>query len=266
MRRDLKPGPGREAALVACLHLRPLPGSPRWEGDLDSVVERALAEARLYAGAGVDGMILENTHDVPYENRGPGPATVAAMARAAAEVRRVYSGPLGIQVLAGANRAALEIAVAADLDFIRAEGFVYGHVADEGWIDADAPALLRRRAELDANHVEVWADVKKKHASHAVTADLSLRETAEGAVFFDVDGIVITGSATGRATSLDDVRAVRDLPVRTVVGSGVDTENARALAKAADVLIVGSSLKTGGDWRGEVERERVEALLRTLDD
>ena len=37
-----------------------------------------------------------------------------------------------IQVLAGANKGALAVALAAELDFIRAEGFVFGHVADEG--------------------------------------------------------------------------------------------------------------------------------------
>jgi hypothetical protein len=36
--------------------------------------------------------------------------------------------------LAAANKAALAVAVAADLQFIRAEGFVFSHVADEGWL------------------------------------------------------------------------------------------------------------------------------------
>jgi hypothetical protein len=35
--------------------------------------------------------------------------------------------------LAAANKAALAVAVAADLQFIRAEGFVFSHVADEGY-------------------------------------------------------------------------------------------------------------------------------------
>ncbi len=46
-------------------------------------------------------------------------------------------------------------------------------------IEADAGLLMRRRAHLGAGHIEVWADVKKKHSSHALTADLTLREIAD---------------------------------------------------------------------------------------
>ena len=64
------------------------------------------------------------------------------------------------------------VAVAAGLSFVRLEGFAYGHVADDGWIEASAGPLLRARAALGAQ-VKVWADVKKKHSAHAATGDLS---------------------------------------------------------------------------------------------
>ena len=57
---------------------------------------------------------------------------------------------------------------------VRAEGFVFGHVADEGWMDACAGPLLRYRKQIGAEHIPVWADLKKKHAAHAMTADVSL--------------------------------------------------------------------------------------------
>ena len=37
--------------------------------------------------------------------------------------------PVGIQILAGANVEAMAVAHAAGLDFIRAEGYAYAHVA-----------------------------------------------------------------------------------------------------------------------------------------
>jgi len=46
--------------------------------------------------------------------------------------------------------------------------------------------------------VRVFADVKKKHAAHAVTADVSLVETARAAEFFLADGIVVTGPPPAR--------------------------------------------------------------------
>ena len=38
---------------------------------------------------------------------------------------------IGVQVLSGGNKEALAIAKTADLDFIRLESFVFGHVGDE---------------------------------------------------------------------------------------------------------------------------------------
>ena len=80
--------------------------------------------------------------------------------------------PLGIQVLAGANKSALAIALAAGLQFIRAEAFVYGHLADEGWMHADAADLLRFRKFNGAEHIAIFTDIQKKHASHAASSDL----------------------------------------------------------------------------------------------
>src|SRR6185503_11879785 len=140
--------------------------------------------------AGVDGVIIENMHDVPYLRVEVGPEIVAAMTAIATEVKRecgdVESArrlPVGIQILAGANIEAMAVAHAASLDFIRAEGFAYAHVADEGIIEASAAKLLRYRKMIGAERVQVWTDVKKKHSAHAITADVSLGETAETVEF-----------------------------------------------------------------------------------
>lgn len=42
-------------------------------------------------------------------------------------------------------------------------------------------------------------------SSHAITQDVSLAETARAAEFFMADGIVITGTATGRPAEPDHV-------------------------------------------------------------
>lgn len=65
--------------------------------------------------------------------------------------------------LLGANKEALAVAKAAGADFIRAEGFVYSHIADEGWMDSCAGELLRYRKAIGAEEVLVLTDVMKKH-------------------------------------------------------------------------------------------------------
>ena len=136
--------------------------------------------------------------------------------------------PVGVQILAAANREALAVAAASDLQFIRAEGFVFSHVADEGWIEACAGPLLRYRKAIGmGDKVAVVCDIKKKHSAHAVTGDVDIVETAKAARFFRSDGVIVTGASTGHEASpreLHDVLAgVPDLPV--LVGSGVTAAN-----------------------------------------
>lgn len=252
----------RKCALVGMVHLLPLPGSSGWGGSMAAVTQRARQDAEALAAGGCDAIIVENMGDVPYLPRQVAPETLTAFTVAAAEVVRVGL-PTGIQVLAGANVQALAIAHAVDAHFVRAEAFAYAHVADEGWLDASAGPLLRARAALGCA-VSIWADIKKKHAAHAVTADVSLAETARGTAFCGADVLVVTGSATGAPTSLGDVADAKSAGLPVAVGSGVTPADAASLARRADALIVGTWFKEKGDWRASVDRERVGQIRALL--
>ena len=103
-------------------------------------------------------------HDIPYVNKSVGPEIVAGMAAVCSAVKNeVGNIPCGTQILAGCNAQAIGVAKACDLDFIRAEGFVFSHVADEGIMNADAGDLLRYRKLVNAENVLVFTDIKKKH-------------------------------------------------------------------------------------------------------
>ncbi len=253
-------GRGRPA-FVGMVHLLPLPGSPAFDGDVERIEDAARRDAEALVEGGCDALILENMGDVPYTRGTVAPETVAAAAIAARAVGRLCV-PFGVQLLAAANREALGVAVAAGASFVRVEGFAYAHVADEGWIDACAGELLRVRRALGAD-VAIWADVKKKHAAHAVTADVTLEEIARGTAFCGADVLIVTGVATGRATVVEDVEAACRAGRPVAVGSGVDERNAASFA-AASALIVGSSLKEDGDWRRPVDVDRVRRVRAAI--
>ena len=42
---------------------------------------------------------------------------------------------------------------------------------------------MRFRRAIGAEAVQVWADVKKKHSAHAITADVGIGETAHAVEF-----------------------------------------------------------------------------------
>jgi membrane complex biogenesis BtpA family protein len=251
---------GAPRSLIGMLHLDALPGAPRHDLPLERIAERAVAEARVYRACGYHALMIENMHDRPYLKAEAAAATVEAMIAVGRAVRHEVPLPLGVQVLAAANREALDVAHACGAAFIRAEGFVFGHVADEGWIDACAGPLLRHRRAIGAEGIAVFADIKKKHASHAATADVGLVETAEASAFCLADGVVVTGAATGRETDPEEVRAVAaavDLAV--FVGSGLTAANL-ARYPAAHGFIVGSSVKQGGAWENPLDPGRAAAI------
>ena len=156
-------------ALIGMIHLAPLPGTPQSTLPFGDIRRQAMTEAEALVASDFDALIVENMGDTPYLPRQVGPEIIAAMTAVTADI--VSLGvPVGVQVLAGANQAALSVATAAGADFIRAEGFVFSHVADEGWMNGDAGGLLRLRREIQSD-VLVFCDVQK-HSAHAVTADL----------------------------------------------------------------------------------------------
>ncbi|QXD15077.1 BtpA/SgcQ family protein [Rhodocaloribacter litoris] len=249
------------------IHTGPSPGLPGFVC-MESAVERAVAEAEVYLRAGVDGILVENMHDFPcVHEREMGPEVAAFMTRVAYAVkRRAGRTPVGLQVLFQANRTALAVALAAGCDFVRAEGWTYAHVADKGMAEACAGTVVRYRHHIRADHLPVFADVKKKHAAHALTADLSLADLARGMALHRADAVVVTGTRTGEPPSPDDLDAVcaaTSLPV--IVGSGVTAGNLGDLFQRADGFIVGSALKEGGVWDAPVCAERVEALVGALE-
>jgi len=247
--------------VLGMIHVAALPGTPAGRWSVAEIVALATREAEIYRAAGLHGLVIENMHDTPYCRGQVGPEVVAAMTVVAGAVKAASGLPCGLQILAAANREALAVALATGLDFIRAEGFVFAHVADEGLIQSCAAELLRYRRLIGAEHVQVWADVKKKHSAHAITADVSLGETAHAVEFMRGDAVIVTGAVTGDAPAVADLNAAKagtHLPV--YLGSGVTAANVSTYA-AADGFIIGSEFKVGGRWDAAVDPARVDRFL-----
>jgi len=255
----------RSKPIIGVIHVGALPGTPRSSQSVSELVATARNEAKLYRESGVDGVIIENMHDVPYLRGEVGPEIVAAMTAVSLAVKHECGLPVGVQILAGANIEAMAVAHAAGLDFIRAEGYAYAHVADEGLIQSSAARLLRFRKMIGAERVQVWTDVKKKHAAHAITADVSLGETAETVEFMGADCVIVTGSATGKPPSVEDVdEAKSHCGLSVFLGSGITDTNIGGFHDHADGFIIGTAFKVDGVWSNTVDPVRVSRLMNAL--
>ena len=259
---------GVKRALIGVIHAQALPGTPANRFGMREIISIAADEARIYRDAGFHAILIENTHDRPYLKSEVGPEIVAGMTVIGAEVRNAVDLPMGIQVLAGANTSAIAVAHASGASFVRVEGFLFAHVADEGLIESSAGQLLRYRRAIGAERIRVFADIKKKHSAHAITSDVDIVETAKAAEFFSVDGVIVSGVATGEPAQPDEVTAVANaVSVATLVGSGITAKNIGEF-RDADAFIVGSSIKKHGVWSNPMDvnstRKLVE-VFRALD-
>ena len=255
---------GVPRALIGVIHVAALPGTPSSELGVAEIAERSMAEARLYEAGGFHGLIIENMHDRPYLKGSVGPEIGAAMAVIGAAVRSAVSLPLGIQILAGANEWSMAVAHACGAAFVRVEGFVFAHVADEGLMESCAGTLLRYRRAIGASNIRIFADIKKKHSAHAITADVDIAQTARAAEFFQANGVIVSGVATGTAADADEVQAVsRAVKIPTLIGSGITAENISRYPDA-DAFIVGSSVKRDGLWSNPLEEGRVRAIAEAF--
>jgi uncharacterized protein len=253
--------------IIGMIHVKALPGTPNHSLSMEKIIEEAVLEAKIYEKYNVDGLMMENMHDIPYLNRNIGPEIVSAMSTVALSVKNSVKIPCGVQILAGANIEALSVAKAASLDFIRAEGFVFGHIGDEGYMDSCAGEILRFRKLIEAENVQIYTDIKKKHSSHSITDDVDLIETASAAKFFKSDGVIITGSSTGKEVDLDELKQLySNVQLPVLIGSGITIENIENYWNYCDCFIVGSHFKKDGYWENPIDQIKVKNFMKKVQD
>jgi hypothetical protein len=260
---DLFPTP---KPVIGMVHLWPLPGAPGYTGyGMEAIVEHALRDAQALVEGGVDGLVVENMWDLPYfVGNDVKPEATAAQAVAAAEVVKNFAVPVGINVIHNGGLVCLAIAVAARARFIRVCILTGARVWDTGEFDHGCAAeLLRKRKELAAGEIHIFADVDKKHS--VPFPGIDLRTHIQWTEFYGADALIVSGKFTGNAPDVEKVREAKQLATRPIlIGSGASAENAAAFLRYADGIIVGTSLKVDGVMENPVDVKRVRALMEQV--
>lgn len=247
--------------IIGVVHLLPLPTSARWGGNLTAVIERAEQEATALAAGGVDGIIVENFFDAPFAKDQVDPAVVSAMTLIVDRIKNLVVLPVGINVLRNDGRSAMAIATCVKAQFIRINVLTGIMATDQGIIEGQAHQLLRYRREL-GSEIAILADVLVKHALPLGTANLTtaVKDTIERGL---ADAVILSGWATGSPPCLEDLElastAAKGTPV--FIGSGANWDNIGQLMKAADGVIVASSLKRHGNINEPIDPIRVSQFV-----
>jgi membrane complex biogenesis BtpA family protein len=252
--------------LIGMIHLSPLPGSPRYDGNgISGAVDAALRDAKTLQKGGIDGLLIENYGDLPFKPTPTDPETVASMTAIGQELSKHVDLPTGVNVLRNGALAALAIAHVIRARFIRVNVFAESLLTDQGIIDACAHDLMRFRRQLGASDVAVFADVRAKHA--APLASRPVEESARDTAYRGMaDALIVTGPHTGAEPDRDQLHRIRvSVPDRPIlVGSGLTLRNAVKLLREADGAIVGTHLKENGMIGKPVDETRVRKLVRAV--
>lgn len=260
----LLPAWSRRPVVIGMVHLLPLPGSCRFGGSLEAVAKRAIEDATILAESGVDGLILENFGDIPFFKSDLPPITLACMTSVAVRVRERVSIPLGINALSNDGIGAMSVASACGASFIRVNVLCGARVTDQGVIEGRAAEIMRLRNSLPSD-VKVLADVDVKHSAPLGDRPIEV-EVSDTLHRGLADGLIVSGSGTGKPTDLEKLATVKATAGTTpvFVGSGVSMNNATDMARFADGLIVGTSMKIDGVTTNPVDPCRVRDLLRAV--
>ena len=52
--------------IIGMIHLKALPGTPKFNNNINEIIDSALSELEIYKKANIDAIAIENMHDVPY--------------------------------------------------------------------------------------------------------------------------------------------------------------------------------------------------------
>ncbi|MDD5953782.1 MAG: BtpA/SgcQ family protein [Firmicutes bacterium] len=252
-----------EKITIGMVHLLPLPGTLKYGGDFQPIVDQAVEDARKLQKAGFDALIVENVNDAPFDGTELSVWQVSALAIICDNVRRAVDLPIGIDAC-GDSLAGFMIGDLTGIDFIRIPYFVDIRIGQYGIINpvgSDA-VVLRKRNGMEK--IRILADVQVKH-TYPLNSEIPIEASARWAESVGADALIVTGLATGMETPIDvisRVKAVSGLPV--VVGSGMNSKNAKQQFEICDGAIIGSALKLGGNLMNPIDFDLAEAFIRSV--
>ena len=229
--------------------LKPILGMLHLAGDGPAAkLAQAEEEARIMAGEGVDGLVVENyfgdADDVERVLDRLGGLALGAR--------------LGVNVLRDDARA-FALAARYPVDFIQVDS-VAGHLPPEA-DEAFAAGLAARREGVTAL---LLGGVRFKY--QPILSGRSEEEDVRiGAA--RCDGLVVTSDATGQPTDLQKLarfRAVTGETYPLLIGAGLTEGNAAQQLAQADGAVVGSWFKHDHKDTGRVEASHVARLMRAV--
>ncbi len=246
--------------IIAMIQAPPLPGSARSRGgDKAALLDSLLADARVAAEAGVDGLMIQNLGDLPVAHHVT-PAQLAWMTVLATAVAEAVALPLGLNFLENDAEAMLAVASAVDLDFVRLKVFVGTMVTPAGLVDGCAHAAHAARAALGCEGIAFLSDVHDRTGTPLGGRSL-MSDVRDAVDLGQADALVLTGDSVSQSLEFLGQAQRRFPAVPRILGGGSARDNLAESFAVADAIMVSSSLKDSGDPFGRFVPAHVHAYM-----
>ena len=258
---------GTQKPIISMLHLDPLPGSPRYSSDssVSQVVEHAKRDLAALQEGGVDGIIVSNEFDLPYQ-RHMSYVTPATLAFVVGQLKSELSVPYGVDAISD-GLACLELAAACEARFIRGT-FSGVYVGDGGLYDNDFSMLQRRRVELHLDDLKMLYFINPESDRNLDTRPLA--DIAASTIFkVHPDGLCVSANAAGADVDTDLIASVKakNPEVAVLVNTGCRPDTIADKLSVCDAAVVGTYFKTDGKLEDEhlrnvrVDIKRVQVFM-----
>lgn len=255
---------GTEKAVIAMLHMQPMPGDPYYDKErgMDWVLEKAKVDLDALQEGGVDAIMFSNEYSFPYLKKVK-TETTAAMARVIGELRRDITVPYGVNVLWDPV-ASLDLAAATGAKFVR-EIFTGAYASDFGVWDTDCGATVRHQREIGAENVKLLYNIVPEAAKYL--ADREIESITKTTVFnCRPDALCVSGATAGSATNPDILKRAKSVAGDTVVlaNTGCRKDTIENFLKIADGAVVGTTFKVDGKFENGVDKKRVQEFMAVV--
>ncbi len=249
--------------ITGVLHLEPFPDSHDKE-ELGNLIEKALRDLSALQVGGVHQLLIENDfHEPPspygeFLTEDQYKVFVSIMKK----LKPYIKVPFGFCCLLNDYKSSFKLAKNFGGSFVRLDTFVdpVERISDGIQIIPSPSDILSFQKDIEAEDIELWADVHVKHTKLLV--DKTINASILEANKFKADKIIITGGWTGQAPNVGYIRnLVTHFPdINFIIGSGVNKENINEFGLYIDNFIIGSAFKNS---KG-VSIDKVKEIIHSL--
>lgn len=218
-----------------------LPSLRNTDFDINEIINYAIDETKKLEDLGYDGIVIENFGDQPFSSIKVEDEIIVKLSIICHELRKVFSGSIGLNILRNATLQAMKIASILKLDFVRSNIWEGAYVTDQGIINGVAYDVMKTKRLMNSK-VKIFADIFVKHATPL--ADFSVLEAAEHALGRGgADDIIISGRKSGGEIDYSMLDELNSSGIKPIIGSGLKLDSIPKYKGKISGAIVGSAIK-----------------------